>query len=77
MSASGSTQASQRTLRFVVIGAVIGALVGLVAFLAKVAIADNGDYGANWLWSLMIVLGAIAGAALGLVSSALGQDADT
>jgi hypothetical protein len=76
MSSNSSTHtAAVRTRKFVVWGAVIGALVGLVAFLAKVAI-EGSKYGSNWLWALVIPLAAVAGLALGLVFSALGQDDD-
>jgi hypothetical protein len=76
MSANSSTSTAEgRTRKFVVWGTVIGALIGLVAFLAKVAI-EGSKYGSNWLWSLVILLGAIAGFALGLVFSAVGQDDD-
>jgi hypothetical protein len=73
MSVNSSTNsAADRTKKFVVWGAVIGALVGVIAFLLKVAI-EGSKYGSNWLWALVIPLGAVAGLALGLVFSALGQ----
>jgi hypothetical protein len=76
MSADTSTNsAADRTRKFVVWGTVIGAAVGLIAFLAKVAI-EGSKYGSNWLWALVIPLGAVAGLALGLVFSAIGQDDD-
>ncbi len=59
---------SQRVLRFALIGAVVGA----VLYVVKLA-SDDWDFGADWPWLLVILLGAVAGLGLGLVASGVGQ----
>jgi len=61
----------KRLLRMVV----YGALAGAVVFLLKVAISDDFDYAANWVWGFLIILGAVLGAGLGLVFAGVGQRA--
>ena len=62
---------AKRLLRMVV----YGALVGVVLFLLKVAIADDFDYASNWVWAFVIPFGAILGAGIGLVFAGVGQRA--
>ena len=67
----------RRVGRFVAIGAAVGALLGLVVFLVKVAVADDFAYGENWLWVIAVAVGALGGAVLGLLFAGLGHaDAD-
>jgi len=58
----------ERVRRFALIGAVIGA----VLYVVKLA-SDDWDFGSDWPWLLVIVLGAVAGLGLGLVLSGVGQ----
>jgi hypothetical protein len=60
---------AKRLLRMVV----YGALVGLVLFLLKVAVSDDFDYAANWVWGFLIIFGAVLGGAIGLIIAGLGQ----
>ncbi len=52
-----------------------GALAGLVLFLLKVAVSDDFDYAANWVWGFLILFGAFLGGAIGLVLAGVGQRA--
>ena len=52
-----------------------GALTGLLIFLLKVAISDDLDYAANWVWGFLILFGAFLGGALGLIFAGVGQRA--
>jgi hypothetical protein len=61
----------QRLVRMVI----YGALAGLVLFLLKVAISDDLDYAANWVWGFLILFGAFLGGALGLIFAGVGQRA--
>lgn len=61
----------QRLIRMVV----LGALVGVVLFLLKVAISDDFDYAANWVWAFLIILGAVLGGVMGLIFAGVGQRA--
>jgi hypothetical protein len=65
-----------RVKRFIVKGAVIGAVIGLAVFLLKVAIADDWDYGDNWLWVIAVFVGLLGGGVLGLVAAGLGGSAE-
>jgi hypothetical protein len=70
--AGGMRPAGQkRLLRMVV----YGALAGLVLFLLKVAVSDDFDYAANWVWGFLILFGAFLGGALGLILAGVGQRA--
>ena len=52
-----------------------GALAGLVIFLLKIAISDDFDYAANWVWGFLILFGAFLGGAMGLILAGVGQRA--
>jgi hypothetical protein len=65
---NGSGMLPQRVRRF----AVIGAIVGAILYVAKVA-ADDWDFGGDWPWLLLIVLGAMVGLGLGVVAAGVGQ----
>jgi hypothetical protein len=64
----GSGLIAQRVRRFALIGAVIGA----VLYVVKVA-ADDWDFSGDWPYLLLVVLGAAAGVGLGIVAAGLGQ----
>ncbi len=61
----------QRLVRMVL----YGALAGLVIFLLKIAISDDFDYAANWVWGFLILFGAFLGGAMGLILAGVGQRA--
>lgn len=67
--AGGAGDAGRRILRF----AIIGALIGAVAFVVKVSVADSFEFDENWIWALLVLLGAVAGVGIGLVLSGVGQ----
>lgn len=61
-----------RVKRFIVTGAIIGALIGLAVFLLKVALMDDFDYGENWLWAIAVLVGVVGGGVIGLVVAGIG-----
>jgi hypothetical protein len=65
---SGSGHVAQRVRRF----AVIGAVIGVVLYLIKVA-SDDFDVAGDWPWLVLIFLGGFAGAGIGLVLAGVGQ----
>jgi hypothetical protein len=63
---------SNRIKRFIVLGVIIGALIGLAVFLLKPALMDDFDYAENWLWVLAVLVGALGGGVIGLVVAGIG-----
>jgi hypothetical protein len=58
-----------RVVKFALIGAVIGAVI----MVLKVAIFNSFDFGHQAVWWLLVVLGAVAGGVIALLFSAAGQ----
>jgi hypothetical protein len=72
VSMDGGRHAAGSSLQRVRQFALIGALIGAVLYVVKLA-SDDWDFGSDWPWLLVIVLGAVAGAGLGLVLAGVGQ----
>ncbi len=62
----------RRIRRFIVLGAIIGAVIGLLFFLIKVAAVDDYAYADNPIWLLAVLVGALGGAVIGLVAAGIG-----
>ena len=62
----------RRIRRFIVWGAIIGAVIGLLFFLIKVAAVDDYAYADNPIWLLAVLVGALGGAVIGLVAAGIG-----
>jgi hypothetical protein len=62
----------RRIKRFIVLGAIIGALVGLAFFLIKVAAVDDYAYDENVIWVLAVAVGALGGGVIGLIAAGIG-----
>ena len=62
----------RRIRRFIVLGAIIGAAIGLLFFLIKVAAVDDYAYADNPIWLLAVLVGALGGAVIGLVAAGIG-----
>jgi hypothetical protein len=62
----------RRIRRFIIVGAIVGALIGLVFALIMVAAAEDWDWGAGWLWLLAIAVGGVGGGVIGLVAAGIG-----
>jgi hypothetical protein len=67
--AHSSPSIGGRIVKFALIGAAIGAVI----MVLKVAIFNDFDFGHQAVWFLTIVLGAVAGGAIALLFSAAGQ----
>jgi hypothetical protein len=62
----------RRIKRFIVLGAIIGAVVGLAFFLIKVAAVDDYAYDENVIWVLAVAVGALGGGVIGLIAAGIG-----
>jgi|SoiMetStandDraft_5_1073268.scaffolds.fasta_scaffold1373119_1 hypothetical protein len=62
----------RRIRRFIVVGAIIGAVVGLLFFLIKVAAVDDYAYADNPVWLLAVLVGLLGGGVIGLVVAGIG-----
>jgi hypothetical protein len=62
----------RRIKRFIVLGAIIGAVVGLAFFLIKVAAVDDYAYDENVIWLLAVAVGALGGGVIGLIAAGIG-----
>jgi hypothetical protein len=62
----------RRIRRFIVRGAIIGAVLGVLFFLIKVAAVDDYAYADNPVWLLAVLVGALGGGVIGLVVAGIG-----
>lgn len=67
----------RRIKRFIVLGAIIGAVVGLAFFLIKVAAVDDYAYDENVIWALAVAVGALGGGVIGLLVAGIGASDET